>query len=578
MKKKTVIFLILLVLLAVGIVLALNLPSWLKSEETVEDDSNIPVPEEGEGVSGNALLIYPEFSQKDIKEITIKNEYGEFTLVRKWIKDEKAYRLRLKGYENIPCNETKMAILGAYVSTAITHEPIRNATSEQMEIYGVTEEKCQAKYTITRSDEKGKEYTYTVRIGDKAMTSANTYYAMVEGRNVIYRIQAGAAGVPGFSEVLFAKNIELMDATIYGKFVNGTYALAGIDAFRIFTTSFEDKNGDDLIDMNSLVEVILRNKTDDSATFDVLLKRANGSTVAALADIDFLKTIFETLYTTFTGESVVDIITDETDLGKYGLAVGQKRYFVSCAFTETNDDGSNVMHNMEFSMPIDGYCYTRVSIYDPSIALIVKLPYKNISFLDENDETLIESFTATDSVTTGFFEYLNEDKESGSPGIKKITIKTPEGYEVFNVSYNNQTNKLSVVTDSGKSFIDIEHTDPYERNQFANLYTLLLMYPMPRSINNMTDSEMAEYKKEENVVYELIAERNDGVLLRYTYYKMNANFAIAEHAKGKLENGIEVWEESEIIFNTTMEQIRIVTRSFKTIIDGGKIRPDEIIY
>ena len=134
MKKKAVIFLILLVLLAVGIVLALNLPSWLGNDDDATDDgeNDIPVPEEGEGVSGNALLIYPEFSQSDIKKITIKNEYGEFTLVRKWIKDEKAYRLRLEGYENIPCNETKMAILGAYVSTAITHEPIRNATKEQI--------------------------------------------------------------------------------------------------------------------------------------------------------------------------------------------------------------------------------------------------------------------------------------------------------------------------------------------------------------------------------------------------------------------------------------------------------------
>ncbi|MBQ7353286.1 MAG: hypothetical protein IJW54_04695 [Clostridia bacterium] len=578
MRKKLIIFIILAVLLVVGIVLAVNLPNWLSEPESNEDSEDAPIPEEGEGFSGNALLLYPEFSQKDIKKITIKNSNGEYTLVRKWIRDENAYRLRLEGYENIPCNLTKTAIIGAYVGTAITHEPIRNATKSQMESYGVTEETCQASYTVTRVDEKGKEYTYTVLIGDKAMTSANTYYASVVGRDVIYRIQAGASGVSSFSEVLFAKNVELMDATIYAKFQTQAYALAGIESFRIFTTSFEDSNGDDVLDMKNLVEIMVRDKTEDSATFDVLIKRENGSTVAALADVDFLSTVFETLYTEFTGEAVCDILTSETDLSKYGLAVGQKRYYVSAVFSDKDENGNNMMHNMEFSMPIDGYCYTRAAIYDPSVHLIIKLPYELISFLDENDERLLESYTATDSAMTGFFEYLNADSESGAPGIKKITIKTKNGYEVFNVSYDNVDRFLSVITDSGKKFEDIEHEDVYERNQFANLYTLLLMYPMPRSINTMTEEEIAIYKKDENIAYELIAERNDGVLLRYTYYQMDANFAIAEYAEGKLENGIEVWEDGEIIFDTTMEQIRIVTTSFETIINGGKIRPDEIIY
>ena len=573
--KKLIIFIILAVLLVLGIVLAINLPQWMKGDE-VEETEDIPIPEEGESVSGNALLLYPEFSQSDIKKITIKNANGEFTLVRKWIRDENAYRLRLEGYENIPCNETKTAIVGAYVGTAITHEPIRNATQAQMETYGVTEDRCQASYTVVRVDDKGKEYTHTVRIGDKAMTSSNTYYAAVEGRNVIYRIQAGASGVASFSEVLFAKKVELMSPIVFKKYVDTASALQGIESFRVFTTTFEDKNSDNEIDMSALVEIMRRELTEDSASFDVVIKKANGSTVAALADIDYLTQVFEALYMEFSGDAVVDILTADTDLSQYGLDIGQKRYFVSAVFSNTLEDGRNDGHNMEFSMPIDGYCYTRASVYDPTVSLIIKIPYENISFLDEDDDKLLESYTATDSVTTGFFESLNETDTA--PGIKKIIIKTQDKYEVFNVSYNNQTNKLSVTTDSGKSFVDVEHTDPYERNQFANLYTLLLMYPMPRSINDMTDTERAEYTKEENIAYELIAERNDGVLLRYTYYKMNANFAMVEYAEGKLENGIELWSEGEIIFDTTMEQIRIITSSFETIISGGKIRPDEIIY
>lgn len=576
--KKLIIFITLSILLAVSIVLAVNLPNWLKEEEAPEEN-DVPVPEQGESVSGNALLLYPAFSQSDIKKITIKNANGEYTLVRKWIRDENAYRLRLEGCESIPCDLTKTAIIGAYVGTAITHDPVRNATKEQMEIYGVTDDTCQASYTVTRTDDKGKEYTYTVRIGDRAMTSANTYYASVDDRNVIYRIQAGASGVSSFSEVLFAKNVDLLEAMVFAKFQTDAAALAGIESFRVFMTNFVDENGDELIDMSNLVDIVLHEKTEDSAIFDVLIKRANGSTVAASANVDYLKAVFKTLYTTFEGDNVVEILSDETDLEKYGLAVGQKRYYVSAVFSDKDSNGNNVMHNMEFSLPKDGYCYTRAAIYDPSVHLIIKVPYESISFLDEDDENLIERYTATDTVVAGFFEYMVADEESGAPGIKRLSIKTKTGYEMFNISYDSKIDFLSIITDSGKKFEDApNYTDTYERNQFANLYTLLSMYPMPRSINKMTDEQREKYIKEENIAYELIAERHDGVLLKYTYYQMDVNWAMAEYTTGVVKDGINTWEKGEIIFDTTMEQIRIITSSFDTVISGGKIRPDEIIY
>ncbi len=580
-KKQTIILIIALVLLAVGIVLAIGLPSWLGLGEQEDEGDGIPIPSEGESLYYNALLMYPRVSSKDIVSLTIKNETGEFTFVQKWSKEDNNYKLRLKGLESIPCDENLLTILTSYIGTSITHEPMRDVTAEQLKTYGL-DSSCKLSYTLVYEDENQVNRQVTVKIGDKANTASPIYYAYVEGRNNIYMLQAGASGMSSFDEAFLSSKLDFVAPIIFKGFSSSTYALMGTNAFNIYKTTLEDKNGDGSAELESLVRVALksRDKTNDSAVFELILERGTtqGNKIA-LANNEYLTKIFETVLMEFQGDKVVEIYTEDTDLSRYGLEVGQKHYFISAVFEEKDDEGNNRSVSIDIGQEVDGYHYTIARFYDYDTGLIVKIPKESLFFINESDEYLLENYAATNSVLTGFYEYLHRDEESGEPGMKEITINTKDYQETFYTSYDILKNKLSVTTKtSGLSFIDVESEDPYDRNQFSNLYTLLIFYPMPRRINTMTEAEKQAVMTEENMVYELIAQRNDGKLLRYTYYKINASYALAEYCEGQVENGVEVWGEASVIFDTTMGHIEKITDNYKIIMEGGKIRPDNIIY
>ncbi|MBQ7761432.1 MAG: hypothetical protein IJ400_05185 [Clostridia bacterium] len=580
-KKQTIILIIALVLLVVGIVLAVGLPKWLGTGQEGGTEEEIPIPSEGESLYYNALLMYPRVSSKDITSLTLKNETGEFTFVQKWSKEDNNYKLRLKGFENIPCDESLITILTSYIGTSITHEPMRDVTEEQLRTYGL-DSSCKLGYTLVYEDEDGTKRQVNVRIGDKANTSSPIYYAYVEGRNNIYMLQSGATGMSSFDEALLSSKLDFIAPTIFKGFSNSTYALMGTNSFNIYKTTLEDANGDGNTELESLVRVALksRDEANDSSTFEIILERGTteGSKIA-LANNEYLTKIFETILIEFQGDSVVEIYTEETDLSKYGLEVGQKHYFISAVFEEKDEDGNNRTVSFDIGSEINGYHYTIARFYDYDTGLIVKIPKDSLFFINENDEYLLENYAATNTVLTGFYEYLHKDEEAGEPGMKEITINTKDYQETFYTSYDVLKSKLSVTTKtSGLSFIDVESEDPYDRNQFSNLYTLLIFYPMPRRINTMTEAEKQAIMVEKNMVYELIAQRNDGKLLRYTYYKINASYALAEYCEGKVENGTEVWGEASVIFDTTMGHIEKITDNYKIIMEGGKIRPDNIIY
>ena len=579
-KKQTIILIVALVLLVVGIVLAIGLPKWIGTDQEDDEWGDIPIPSEGESLYSNALLMYPRVNYKKIVSLTVENETGDFTFVQKWSKEDNNYKLRLKGLENIPCDESLLTILTSYVGTSITHEPMRDVTEEQIRTYGL-DDSCKIKYTLVYEDENQVNRQVTVRIGDKANTSSPVYYAYVEGRNNIYMMQAGANGMSSFDEAILSSKLDFIAPTIFKGFSNGTYALMGTNAFNVYKTTLEDTDGDGNAELESLVRIAMRSrdKENDSAVFELILERGNEKdSRVALADNEYLKRIFETILIEFQGEGVVELYTKDTDLSKYGLEVGQKHYFISAVFEEKDLDGNNRTVSLDIGEEIDGYHYTIARFYDYDNGLIIKIPKESLFFINENDQYLLENYAATNSVLTGFYEYLQVNEEAGEPGMKKITINTKDYRETFFINYDILKGKLSVTTQSGNmTFIDKESDDVYDRNQFSNLYTLLIFYPMPRRLNTMTEAEMQEVMIPENMVYELIAERNDGKLLRYTYYKINASYALAEYCEGKVENGTQVWGESSVIFDTTMGHIEKITDNYKIIMEGGKIRPDDII-
>ncbi|MBQ7907293.1 MAG: hypothetical protein IJ309_04885 [Clostridia bacterium] len=574
-RQRLITLIVLGALLVAGIIVAVVLSLNKTPEDPGDEENQIPIPAEGESTYANVLLMYPQISTSGITSIEITTKDSQLKFKRVWSKEDNNYSLRLEGLESVPLDDGLIASLRSYIGTAITLDPIRDATPEQMDTYGVSEGKYQAKYKITFEDDEGVLRYATVRIGDKAAETNPVFYAVVEGRDVIYRMQAGVSGYTPFEELLFAKPVDFLKAIIFSKFTDETNAYMGVDSFNIFTTTYEDADQNGTIDIKTLISIGLneRDKDKDTAEFFVLIRRQNGSVVSALADSEYLTNVFSILYTTFEGDKVVDVITSDTDLSQYGLEEGRTRYLVDATFS----DGTT--STIEISKPIDGYSYAVSTVFGGESKLVVRLKSDNISFINEDNEYLLESYTATNTVLAGFYEYLQRDETSGAPGMKKITIKTKDYEEIFYTNYDTTNSRLSVTTEySGLVFNDKESEDSFGKNQFANLYTLLLLYPMPRRINTMTDEERAGYMTEENMVYELIAERNDGKVLRYTYYKTLASYALAEYQEGQNSGGQIEWGEAKVVFDTTMEHIRVITDNYKKLMTGEEIHPDQIIY
>lgn len=157
-------------------------------------------------------LTYDSSSTKDssrvIKEITLKNEYGEMTLVR-----AQDSRFEIKGFEGLTLNEEIFATLATACGYTISSQRLENPRllsdgSVDLAEYGlVSQTRTKIVYpenesgSLTDSSEGIEEeylyepvkYTvttmtnesYTVTIGDLTPTGGG-YYAMFEGRSTIY--------------------------------------------------------------------------------------------------------------------------------------------------------------------------------------------------------------------------------------------------------------------------------------------------------------------------------------------------------------------------------------------------------
>ncbi len=558
-KKKIITLSLLLVVLALLIAGFFIIKAVLANDE--QGPSSAVKPEKGEGVMGNALTIFPEIPESNIYSIDIKHKNGhEYGFVKTWDKDKAKYVMSLKNYEKLPYDEEAYAYLTAYVRCPITYEPIRNATNEQLSEYGVTQNTCRFSFTIISDEETGKR-EYTVYVGNEAYSAGTTYYASVEGRNVIYRLQKDIDTYA--SKTLY----DYLSPTIFERFKNATDAILGIESFDILKTKLQENSA------SSVISLRVSEKTETSAYFDAIynIDKA-GRQKITFADSSYLLDVFGLLYGSFKGESVVAINPNDEELKKYGLGEGFEQYMVVAVH------GENDTTRFLFSDEIDGYYYTLSTYSDPKIPLLIKISADKLSFL-KSDEASLLKWSATNSVLTSFFEYLLPDDEAGEPGIKELTIRTKDYKETFYVNYNKGTKHLEMTTkDSGLVFGDVDTDDPYEKNQFRNLFTYLVYYPMPKRFNYMTDSELAEIMLDENIVYELDVVRNDGVLLKYTYYRITASYALQVMSEGKIVDGNKVWQEPTINFDVTMEHIEKISEAYKTIMEGGKIKPDDNIY
>ncbi len=571
MTKKTIItFSVLgavLLCLIAGLIVVL-----VTGNDEGDDPNKITVDVwEGEGVYGTkVLLAYPMIEEASITKIEIFSENGDYEFVQGWDETKGAYKWQLKGTEDVEINLSMFEMLRMWLSIATTKDPVRNATDEQLKDYGV-DESCKNGYTVYFTDENKKEQSYRVRIGNKVLSDSDIYYAYIEGRNHVYKLDNDIFTYTAYPKTKYLKPI------INTFFSSNTNAYMGVDKFAIYQT-----NGNNTT-LSNILSASVSEKTESSVEFKIVYAPDEyGRKRTTIASTSYLTEIFSLLYTSFTGEEVVSVDPSEDELKSFGLASDDQKYFIDATFAADASFASGSFKSKDpsfyVSKSINGYNYVLSKYYNKDI--VVRLADTTFSFL-KTDNTSLLKWTDTTSIKSGFNESITENSDTGAPGLNKIVLKTPNNEEVFILTTENGVNsdgeKITILTvkgeKSGLVFKDNINTSLAEdKNQFRTLFVNLLYYPFIEDFNKKTNEEIEKIIKEGNIAYSITAYRNDGVVVKYDYYELDVNLAMEVAHTGKLNtDGTVTYDAPEYNYIVTMKHIRQVCEVIDKLMAGEHI-------
>ena len=560
-----------------GILVALILIFALLVAPLLFDDKNNRVPPEvweGEYTNGATLSLYKPISTENLLEVTVKNSTGEYTFLQK-TNDDGKMAMVIKGHERVVYDASIYAYLSVFAKeplVPIDGTVIRNLTQAEMAEYGTTELLCQAQVTVKfkENNEKGE---YTLFIGNRIMSANDSYYVAMKGRDHVYCVSALSID----NAILKGIN-DYIVPVIFTKYKNANEAGLAIQQFLIMKANQKGESFGEIIMLEQSTQVV-GSETSSSYKFtfpDVFPQKITASN-------DYVLGVFNTLYVSFAGDRVVAIDPDEKEREKYGLGENQEQYFVYA--TVKDESEKNYVPAYYISKEIidengEGHYYVMSGYY--AEYTIVEVPSSQLYFLKEDDQTMID-WAATNSVFAGFSEYLRPEPSVNAPGVKVMRIRTRDYNETFTLTIN-KNGQLTVTSESGKyTFIDdLSATVEFTTNQFSNLYTLLLYFPMPSRYTSIKGEELSKVMVDENIIYQLEVEMNDGRLCKYTYYTLDdgyAGYALCESKEGHIdENGEKKYTETQIVFDVKSRQIGKIAEAYKIILEGGKIDPRDYIY
>ena len=105
---------------------------------------------------------------------------------------------------------------------------------------------------------------------------------------------------------------------------------------------------------------------------------------------------------------------------------------------------------------------------------------------------------------------------------------------------------------------------------------------MPSRFNTLSEAEKNEVRIEENIIYQLEVEMNDGTLYKYTYYtldEMYSGYALCESMEGRINGeGEAVYNAAQIVFDVKSRHIGLIAEKYQTILEGGSFNPMDYIY
>ena len=576
-----------LLVAALIVVLYVVLPA-LEEQEPVEEPIYVAP---GEGLYLNTMItVYPEIDKKDITYLEINNPSGTYAFHMFYDREMgmESEEMRFVGHEAIDFNQSMYSILIAYIylpvsyqSNTVENAPMRDVSEEKMREYGVTEDTCQASYTVGYKTDGGETKYHTVYIGHATFSSETTYYVALKGRNSVYRFHQ-----EGVEDCIMASMEEYLSPMIFGKYSSSTEAMVNIERFKIGLTNPDKIGTEDYI--RSLIEIIRTGKNPDGTInmYDLYYESlGTGAIVKTGASTEQIGVAFQALYTYFSGESVIAVNPSAEVLKEYGLSATDACYYITAQFSTDEKD----TYSMQISQEKDGYFYTLSTTYGEGNHMLIKVPKSTLTFLGSDDKTVFK-WAGTD-ISSLFYAYLLAQPDDGEPGIASVDIRIQKKndltgeitYDIkdgFDVVPNGEGGVIATQKTNGKEYVSEYNAQGVRENQFTDYYRLLVYFPSPVSFNNMTKAEIDALKADDGaLVFELVVRDNAGGLEKYSYYQIGSSLDVmVEVTKGQVTDGAEVWGVSQVNFNVKLSEIDILRINFQKLLAGEDVRTEDYIY
>ena len=575
-NKKTIITLAVMLVALIALVVvyfAVVLP-------LLENDTESPVPQDGEGLFNNKLTLYEPITEDQLISIKVKNAKDEYTFKRVKGSDGK-YKTVVDGYESLAFDESFYVYLRTHALNPLTveNQVYRNCSEEKMIEYGVTDETCQAILTVKFTNSKGEVETHVMRIGHLAFTGNPSYYVSIDDRPHVYRFSSTA-------ESTLSALVEYISPIINVGYDTSSDAMVDITRFYIAKGPLNNLKRFVIL----TAERYLDSQGIYSTEYYYHVPNDEGVGIKSTrADYEYVLNSISIFYTQFLGDSVVKINPDEETLTKYGVGPDSEGYFVYAQNAEGKDLPSffiskpiydeELKQNFYYTLTSQGKIKLLVRI--PESALVPQNQYKDVESV-VLDETKVINWAATNTLGAGFSQAIKGDGVKYK-GIKNITIKLPTsvyqyGEETFYINYVNDV--LKITTKSGR-YKDESNETVKPFNQF---YYTLVSYPLATRFNSLNDAELeAIISNPANHLYTIEAELNPaegetvGIVERYSYYRLSTEYVIIYRTEGTYVNGVFVETEASAnrgfsrntIFDTVRSQVAdYIYRDFLALMEG----------
>ncbi|MBQ2809912.1 MAG: DUF4340 domain-containing protein [Clostridia bacterium] len=556
--KKKQITIIVLALVLIALILLYFLVIAPLIEENTTNKRPPAEAHEGEGLYYGVLTMYPTIDEDDVVLLTINNSHGTYSFINKIDEKTGSLKLALAKYPRLELDSSAISSLRIYTlnTQCVTNEPLRDCSPEMMEQYGVTRESCTMSYTVKFRD-GDTEREHTVFIGDKTLSSDGSYFATVEGRNVIYEID------DGLESGLFIKQTDFVNPLIAAHYTdtevvyevnkilighsNSATPFVGIGATRV-----ESK------------DTLLVNYTVQYPT--------NAKDVTASSS--YISSALSKLLVSFTANKVVEIDPSEETKDKYGFGDSDVKKLISIGTFSDKEYIYNISQKQTGEDGREYYYLLSPAQTSKDVALILELSAENYEFLEQENAI---KWIATNSFEAGFKKYIYAKEDIGESGVKDISIFANTNAlknfsDKFILTYSphptnpDKDDVLTVTSESGK-YTFVEDTDANEvayENEFNNFYAILVNYPMPNRFNTMTEAEREAAKTQEKLVLSIRVTLNDGTKMGYDYYMLDSANVMCEFFDDKTK-------EPKIVFDTTIQQVNILATALNQLISGEHV-------